>query len=77
MTSDESTCKLFNTIITAMKLAGEGHERHRHPKRPIVILGARAEKTARRLEEKEDPIDESPHLKEKSSNMVEGLEHNK
>jgi len=42
-----------------------------------VILGACAEKTARRLEEKEDPIDESQRLKEKSSNMVEGLEHNK
>jgi hypothetical protein len=51
MTSNESTCKLRNTIVTTVKLAGEGHQRQRHPKWPIMMLGANAEKPAMRLED--------------------------
>ena len=58
MTSNESTRKLRNTIITTVKLAGEGHQRQRHPKWLIMMLGANAEKPAMRLEEEEDPFGE-------------------
>jgi len=34
-----------------MKLAGEGHQRQRHPKWLIMMLGANAEKPAMRLED--------------------------
>jgi hypothetical protein len=49
--------KLQNTIVIAGKLTGEAHQRPQCPKRPIMMLGARAEK-ARRLEEEEDSVDE-------------------
>jgi hypothetical protein len=85
-TSDKSTHKLQNTIVTAVKLTSEGHERHRHPKEPVMMLGACAEKPAKSLEEEEDLVDENQHLRPKDidesgkaepSNSVEGLQHNK
>lgn len=51
-----------------MKLAGESHQRHGHPKGPIMMLGASAEQPARRLGEEQDPIVEEQHLQPKDAN---------
>ena len=51
-----------------MKLAGESHQRHGHPKGPIMMLGASAEQPARRLGEEQDPIVEEQHLQPSDAN---------
>ena len=51
-----------------MKLVSESHQRHGHPKGPIMMLGASAEQPARRLGEEQDPIVEEQHLQSSDAN---------